>query len=151
MPQTLYTIDEYIATVRKKTSIWIVFNTVYNDVHAFGKEIQGMGMEFYLNKEYTDYEAQKEFLDFMKECCPDVKPIEIFDLVASTYLIYPYLGSYAIDVDIDSPEYKKIIKKYGDPYEKIPPSNNAVLWVMNYDEAVKFHKERQEAMESEFN
>ena len=40
MPQILYTIDEYIATIRKKTSIWIVFNTVYNDIHAFGKKIK---------------------------------------------------------------------------------------------------------------
>jgi len=151
MPQTLYTIDEYVAIVRKKTSIWIVFNTVYNDVHAFAKEIQGIGMEFYLNKEYTDYKAQKEFLDFMKRCCPDVKFIEVFDLVSSNYLVYPYLGSYAINVEIDSPEYKKIIEKYGDQYEDTPPSNNAVLWVMDYTEAVKFHKERQKVIENEFN
>jgi len=151
MSQILYTIDEYIATVRKKTSIWIVFNRVYNDVHAFGKKLQDMGIELYLNKEYTDYKAQKEFLDFMKECCPNVKLIEVFDLASSTHLIYPYLGSYAIDVEINSPEYKKIIEKYGDPYEDTPPSNNAVLWIMNHDEAVKFHKERQEVIENEFN
>ena len=151
MPQILYTIDEYIATVRKKTSIWIVFNTVYNDVHAFGKELEDMRTDLYLNKKYTDYEAQKEFLAFMKECCPNVKVLEVFDLVSSNYLIFPYLGSYAIDVDIDSPEYKKIIAKYEDPYTETPLSNSAVIWIMEYEEAVKFHKEREELIEGEFN
>ena len=103
-------------------------------------------MELYLNKKYTDDEAQKEFLTFMQECCPDVKILKVFDLVSSSYLAYPYLGSYAIDVNIDSPEYKTIIEKYGNPYEEIPLSNNAVIWVMDYEEAQKFHAEREAAL-----
>jgi len=151
MPQILYTIDEYIATIRRKTSIWIVFNTVYNDVHAFGKEIENKGMELYLNKKYTDYEAQKEFLIFMQKCCPDIKILEVFDLVSSGYLVYPYLGSYAIDVDVGSLEYKKIIEKYGDPYEETPSCNNAVMWVMNHTEAQKFYEEKEAMLGKEFN
>ena len=148
MAQSLYTIDEYIATVRKRTSIWIVFNTVYNDVHAFNKEFEGT--ESYLNKKYTDYKAQKEFLAFMQECCADVKILQVFDLVSSNHIIYPYLGSYAIDIDPDSFEYKKIIEKYGDPYDELPPTNNAVIWVMSYEEAQKFYEERKAMLEGEF-
>jgi hypothetical protein len=148
MAQPLYTIDEYIATVRKRTSIWIVFNTVYNDVHAFNKEFEGT--ESYLNKKYTDYKAQKEFVAFMQECCADVKILQVFDLVSSNHIIYPYLGSYAIDIDPDSFEYKKIIEKYGDPYDELPPTNNAVIWVMSYEEAQKFYEERKAMLEGEF-
>jgi len=150
MAQALYTIDEYIATIRKRTSIWIVFNTVYNDVHAFDKEFEGTETESYLNKKHTDYKAQKEFLTFMQECCADVKILQVFDLISSNHVIYPYLGSYAIDVDPDSFEYKKIIEKYGDPYDELPPTNNAVIWVMSYEEAQKFYEERKSMLEGEF-
>ena len=38
MPIALYTIEEYVVKERKRDTYWLVFNTVYNDIHAFKKE-----------------------------------------------------------------------------------------------------------------
>lgn len=44
MAQIIYTIDEYIVKERKRDTYWLVFNTVYNDVHAFKKSYKEMKM-----------------------------------------------------------------------------------------------------------
>lgn len=44
MAQIIYTIDEYIVKERKRDTYWLVFNTVYNDVHAFKKSCKEMKM-----------------------------------------------------------------------------------------------------------
>lgn len=149
MAQALYTIDEYIATVRKKPTIWIVFNTIYNNVHAFKKRDEEELLEKYLKEEFTDKVAQKEFLDFMKTNFPDTEILQVFDLVSDSYLIYPYLGSYAINTDIGSDVYNALSEKYGDPY-KDATVNNKVLWVMEYEDAIMFHKNRIKAINEEF-
>ena len=38
MPIALYTIEEYVIKERKRDTYWLVFNTVYNDIHAFKKK-----------------------------------------------------------------------------------------------------------------
>lgn len=149
MAQALYTIDEYIATVRKKPTIWIVFNTIYNNVHAFKKRDEEELFEKYLKEEFTDKVAQKEFLDFMKTNFPDTEILQVFDLVSDSYLIYPYLGSYAINTDIGSDVYNALSEKYGDPY-KDTTVNNKVLWVMEYKDATIFHEDRKKAIDEEF-
>lgn len=148
MAQILQTIDEYIVKNRKKDTIWIVFNTVYNDVHTLKKELDAKDFLKYLNKKFTDTKAQKEFLDFMASELPDVKITQVFDLVSPNYLHYPYLGSYAIDVDKDSKEYKKIIEKYEDSFGE-PLNNNAVLWISSYEKAEKIYKKRKKLWEAE--
>lgn len=149
MAQALYTIDEYIATVRKKQTIWIVFNTIYNNVHAFKKRDEEDLFEKYLKEKFTDKVAQKEFLDFMKTNFPDTEILQVFDLVSDNYLIYPYLGSYAINTDIGSDVYNALSEKYGDPY-KDAMVNNKVLWVMEYKDATMFHEDRKKAIDEEF-
>lgn len=150
MPQLMYTLEEYVSTKRKKDTIWIVFNKFYNDVHAFKKEFEPEErMTRYLEEDETDKEAQKEFETFMKEQFPDAELVPVFDLVSSTYLQWPYLGSYAIDTDIGSDVYKTLSEKYNDPMEDAN-SNNAVLWFISYEEAKKFHKKREEVIEAEF-
>lgn len=149
MPQILYTIEEYIATKRQKTSIWIVFNTVYNDIHAFKKKLEGDYFEMYLKESYTDQESRQEFLDFMKENFPNTQLFEVFDLVSTEWLQWPYLGSIAIDTDIGSDVYTALSEKYGNPYEDCT-ANNKVLWVMEYEDAKSMHDDRVEGINQEF-
>lgn len=150
MPQIIPTIEEYVATVRKEDTIFMVFNTVYNDIHAFKKKLDSLdSILHYLDEKNTDYEAQKEFLDFMNENFPDTKLQEVFDLVSSTYLQWSFLGSYAIDTSINGKVHNALEKKYENE-DGTPKSNKAVLWELPYKNAVKFHQKRVEAIEAEF-
>ncbi|WP_157279210.1 hypothetical protein [Aliarcobacter butzleri] len=149
MPQILYTIDEYVTKERQRDTYWMVFNTVYNDVHTFGKKITGENaFDKYLNKDFTDYEKREEFLKYMNSNFPDIKLIEVFDLVSSNYLQFPYLGSIAIECEKDDIVFKALSEKYGNPYEDAI-SNNAVFWVLDYENAKKFHDEKLEAINAE--
>lgn len=93
----------------KKDTIWIVFNTIYNDVHALSKSYDDMSG--YLNEDYTDKEARAEFLTFMQTHFPEVKLVEVFDLVHSGWFQWPYLGSIAIDTNIVEVTHIKLLVK----------------------------------------
>ena len=151
MPIALYTIEEYVVKERKRDTYWLVFNTVYNDIHAFKKEptVNEDGSINYLEKEFTDYKAREEFLEFMKINFPQTKILDVFDLVSASYLIYPYLGSIAVDCEKDDEIFKALSKKYGNPYDDAI-SNNAVFWSITYELALKFHNERMEVIDGEF-
>ena len=151
MPIALYTIEEYVVKERKRETYWLVFNTVYNDIHAFKKEptVNEDGSINYLEKKFTDYKAREEFLEFMKINFPQTKILDVFDLVSASYLIYPYLGSIAIDCEKDDQVFTALSEKYGNPYEDAI-SNNAVFWVLDYENALKSHNERMEVIEGEF-
>lgn len=151
MAQIIYTIDEYIVKERKRDTYWLVFNTVYNDVHAFKKKLQRNedDTSSYLSEEFTDNEAREEFLDFMKSNFPQTKIIKVFDLVNAGYLIYPYLGSMAIDCEKDDEVFRTLSQKYGNPYDNAI-INKAVFWVLDYKNAKKFYDERNEILEAEF-
>ena len=164
MPIALYTIEEYIVKERKRDTYWLVFNTVYNDIHAFKKEptVNEDGSINYLEKEFTDYKAREEFLEFMKINFPQTKILDVFDLVSASYLIYPYLGSIAIDCEKDDEVFMALSEKYGKPvlvdYNKDDElsinlsgnyegtiSNNSVFFELNYENALKFYNEKKEA------
>ena len=149
MPKLLYTIEEYIAEHRKKDSIWMVFNTRYNEIYALKKFPQDDIIDGFYDKKYTDYKARQKFLDFMQENLANISLIEVFDLVENTYLQWPYLGSIAIDADIGSEVYNALCEKYGDAYED-PKDTNQTLWVMAYDDACKIHQRRLDTMDDEF-
>ena len=151
MPRALYTIEEYVVKERKRDTYWMVFNTVYNDIHAFKMEsnINEDGTSNYLKKEFTDNKAREEFLDFMKNNFPKTKLIDVFDFVSTSYLIFPYLGSIAIDCEKDDEVFKALSEKYGNPYDDAI-SNNAVFWSITYELALEFHNERMEVIEGEF-
>ena len=152
MPTTLKRVEEHIVETRKRVTYWLVFNTAYNYVHSFNKEpeIDSLKEIFtgYLNKEFTDNKARNEFLEFMQKNFPNTKLIEVFDLVDSSYMTYPYLGTIAIDCEENDEVYNAICKKYEDS-KGMALSNNAVFWVITYDLALEFYKERKEAWESE--
>ena len=152
MPKILKTLAEYVVETKKRDTFFMVFNTVYNDIHAFNKEpeIDSLKEIFtgYLNKKFTDNKARDEFLQFMQKEFQNTKLIEVFDLVDSSYLTYPYLGSIAVDCEKNDEVFMAICKKYEDS-NGMALSNNAVFWVITYDMALKFYKERKEACESE--
>lgn len=151
MPQLLLTIEEYIADHRKKDSIWMVFNTRYNDIHALKKrpENDESGLFRFYDEQFTDNHARQEFLDFMQINFPLTKLVNVFDLVGNEWLQWPYLGSIAIDADIGSDVYKALCAKYGDAYED-PISTKQALWVMEYEDAKAIHQKRTDAINSEF-
>jgi len=149
MPLLLPTVCQYITENRKKDSFWINFNTVYNDIHAF-KQKEKYKDNFrgkYLNKDYTDENKKKEFLEFMKENFPDVKLIPVFDVVDMVYLKYPYLGSVLIDSDIDSDVYKAICAKFENP-DGMPKDNRLVIWAMKYADAKKRYENLKKEWEN---
>ena len=148
MPQILKTIEDYVVNDRKRDTYFMVFNTVYNDIHAFNKEPENGIFTVYLNKEFTDNKTRNEFLEFMQKDFPNTKLIEVLDSVSSGYLTYPYLGSIAVDCEENDEVYNAICKKYEDS-KGMALSNNAVFWVISYEIALKSYKERKEAWESE--
>lgn len=129
MPQILKTIEEYVVETRKRDTFFMVFNTVYNDIHAFTKEPENGIFTGYLNKEFTDNKARDEFLQFMKKDFPDTTLIEVFDSVSSSYLTYPYLGTIAVDCEENDEVYNAICKKYEDS-KGMALSNNAVFGLL---------------------
>lgn len=151
MAQLLYTIEEYIAEHRKKDSVWMVFNTRYNELHALHikPEEDEFGICPSYDKTFTDNEARQVFLDFMKEQFPKVPLVKVFDLVGLGWIEWPYLGSIAIDADVGSDVYKALCDKYGDAYED-PISTNQALWVMEYKDALSLHEKRSKALDDEF-
>lgn len=151
MAQLLYTIEEYIAEHRKKDSIWMVFNTRYNEIHALHikPEENEFGICHFYDESFTDNEARQAFLDYMKEQFPQVSLVDVFDLVGIEWLQWPYLGSIAIDTDIGSDVYNALCDKYGDAY-KDPLSTNQSLWVMEYKEAKRIHEKKCKAFDEEF-
>lgn len=152
MPQILKTIDEYVVEDRKRETCFMVFNTVYNDIHAFQKEPETDNLEDiftgYLNKKYTDNVARDEFLKFMKENFPNTKLVEVFDFVAAGYMMYPYLGTIAIDCEEKDEVYNALCKKYEDKNGR-PKSNKAVFWALSYELALKSYNERKEFWDAE--
>ncbi len=150
MPQLLPTIEEFIATDIKRQGYWMVFNTSYNDAHAFKKDPEmdeATAKRRYLEKEDTDQVARAEFLDFMKTYYPEVRLVEVFDLVGSGYMIWPYLGSIAIDMQPSDAVYAALSERYGDP-EQDPKFNNAVLWTMMLEDAIAAHEKRNVMIEN---
>lgn len=145
----LQTIDEYAAKSAKKETYWIVFHKIYNDVHSFKKKLNGEDSFLYLNRNSIEYKAQKEFLTFMKEECPHIEITKVFDLVPVGYIEYPYLGSYAIDIEKGTSEYEKIIQKYEDK-DGTPKSNNAVIYEITQEKAKELFDEREAFLDEEF-
>ena len=135
MPQILKTLDEYVVEDRKKETYFIVFNRAYNDIYAFKKEPESNNLEDiftgFLDKKYVDYKARDEFMNFMKENFPNTKLIEVFDLVSAGYMMYPYLGTIAIDCEENDEVYNALCKKYEDE-TGMPKSNSAIFWAISY-------------------
>ena len=147
MPQILKTIEEYVVEDRKRDSYYIVFNTAYNDVHT-GNVTHDDKFDFYLNKDFTDNNVRDEFLQFMQTNFPNTKLTEVFDFVSPGYMIYPYLGTIAVDCEEGDDVYNAICAKYEDSDGNYI-LNNAVFWGISYDIALKSYNEKKEMWDDE--
>ncbi|ECO7371197.1 hypothetical protein FXR79_07310 [Campylobacter coli] len=130
------TIQEY--TIKKgKKSFWMCFNTSNNDFHVNKTKHKNI-----FDEKKTDYKARDEFLTFMKENFPKTELIKVFDTAPVGYLLYPYLGSIAVDCEEGDETYKAISEKYEDE-NHLPKSMNAVFWEMSLEVAQELHKTRK--------
>jgi len=142
MPIAMKTICQYIAEDRKKDTIYMVFNSAYNKAILKIEDVENP-----VDETKTDEKTREEFLEFMKTNLPNVKLVPVGDYVPLSLLQWPYLGTIAIDVDIDSKEFEIITKKYGNPYEDEFINDTTLLWIMPYEEAVKIWEQRKESWE----
>lgn len=142
MPSMIKTIEELVVTELKRDGYWFVFNTLYNDVRAFKKPIPPSLDTFWLDQKYTDNNARQDFLDFMSENFPIVKLHEVMDFVPTEVMMWPYLGSIAVDLEKGDPAYQALVKIYGDPEEEAS-DNRHVFWCMPYEVAVEAHRSRE--------
>jgi len=143
MPIAMKTICQYIAEDRKKDTIYMVFNSAYNKAILKIEDVENP-----VDETKTDEKTREEFLEFMKTNLPNVKLVPIGDYVPLSLLQWPYLGTLAIDVDIDSKEFEIITQKYGNPYEDNFINDTTLLWIMPYEEAIKIWEQRKESWEN---
>ena len=121
----------------------MVFNSAYNKAILKIEDVENP-----VDETKTDEKTREEFLEFMKTNLPDVKLVPVGDYVPLSLLEWPYLGTIAIDVDIDSKEFEIITKKYGNPYEDNFINDTTLLWIMPYEEAIKIWEQRKESWEN---
>lgn len=148
MPVILKSVDDYVVKIRKRDSFWFVFNKNYNNVHAYKIASNDFN---YLDKESTDNDARNDFFKYMKENFPNTKLVEVFDLVNSSYVIYPYLGSVLVECEKDDEVFIKLSEKYGNPYEEAKGNNceenytkNVVFWVIDLKNATEFYQNKND-------
>lgn len=142
MAQVLDTIEGYIANVRKRDTIYIGFNPNY------AKEVLKISAEDlvsddWLDKKKTNWEKREEFKQFMAETLPNIVLTDVFDYVHPGYIEWPFLGTIAIDVEIDSLEYHLVNNRYEDENGE-PYSLDAVVYVMSYEDAKRRYEKRKE-------
>lgn len=147
MALTLRSIQEYTIE-RGKRSFWMCFNVAYNELKAFGNT-QNYSSLLDVNKKHTDNQAKEEFLSFMQENFPNVKLERIFDRWDNGWLVFPYLGSIAIDCDEGDEVYEMIDKRYSDE-SGMPKSAHAVFWYMDLEVAQRIQKESNDELAEEF-
>ncbi len=146
MPRLLRTVEQYIAERNKPYGYWIVFHKLYNEVAIHHNKKYS---EIFLSDEYINHDARVEFENFMKINFPNVILEDVFDYVSLSHLLWPYLGSIAIDMEQGDAVYEALSQKYGDPFDD-PYTTDVALWVMSKEDAVKYHDERNRIVEEEF-
>lgn len=150
MPKVLDTIESHIVNVRKRDTIFITFNEEYAKASMGIREpAEDEGFIDWLSKKNVNWEKREEFKQFMAETMPDIKLTDVFDNVPPGYIEWPFLGTIAIDVEIDSPEYHTINSHYEDENGE-PKSLDAVIWIMTYEQAKPLWQKNEEFLEAEF-
>ncbi|MDD3595887.1 hypothetical protein [Sulfuricurvum sp.] len=150
MSQILQTIEEYIAQTRKKDTIFISFNEEYAKAFMGIREPSvEEGFMSWLDKDKTNWAKREAFKQFIVETMPKIKLTDVYDNVPIGYIEWPFLGTIAIDAEIDSPEYNAINSRYEDETGN-PISLDAVVWIMTYEQAKKLHAKKEAFLEGEF-
>lgn len=140
--KSIYT---FTRDIRHKDTLWINFNTRYNrrmNLNMTRKQLESK--KHYENNPNhpiqmtileTNFNARDKFEQWIKKIFPHISYEPVFDLMPSEYISLPYLGSYAIDVTIDSDEYKTIYNQY--TREDGKPNNiHTCLYIMKYADAI---------------
>ncbi len=149
MPRLLKTIEQYITEDRQKDTIFITFNEPYAKARlGIPMEEDESGLMSFLDKEKTNWEKREDFIQWMKDNYPNIVIEDVFDNVPLGYLEWPFLGTIAIDVEIDSPEYHAINNRYEDENGE-PKALDAVVWIMAYDVAKELHAKKEAMWETE--
>ena len=137
------TIQEYTLSINKK-SFWLCFNEVYNRAYIYKEYKEGKNP---FDKKHTDNKAREEFLQFMKTHFPKTSLTMVFDTAPVGYLLYPYLGSIAVDCDENDAVYKALSEKY-ELENGVPKSLNAVFYEMSVDVAKKICDDKRNEFEN---
>jgi hypothetical protein len=141
MPQVLDTIEGYIVNIRKKDTIFIGFSPIYAKVFM-DIPIEDESQFGWLSKENVNWDKREEFQQFMAENMPEIKLTDVYDNVPVSYVQWQFLGTIAIDVEIDSPECHAINNRYEDENGE-PYSLDAVVYGMRYEDALKAYEKRK--------
>jgi hypothetical protein len=150
MPQLLKAIEQFIAEDRQKDTIYIGFNPDYAKVFMGIAHLSDYDDPFmWLDKEKTNWDKREEFKQFMAAELPHIALSDVYDYVPPGYLQWPFLGTIAIDVEVDSPEYHIINNRYEDA-DGEPKALDAVVFIMSYEDAVQRWKKREELEDLEY-
>lgn len=141
MAQVLDTIEGYITNVRKRDTIFIGFSPTYAKVFM-DLPIEDESTFGWLSKENVNWEKREEFKQFMVKTMPEIKLTDVYDNVPVGYMEWPFLGTIAIDVEIDTPEYDIINSRYEDENGE-PYFLDAVVYIMKYEDALKAYAKRK--------
>lgn len=141
MAQVLDTIEGYIANIRKKDTIFIGFSPTYAKVFM-DIPIDDESTFGWLSKENVNWDKREEFQQFMADTMPEIKLTDVYDNVPVSYIEWQFLGTIAIDVEIDSPAYHTINDRYEDENGE-PYSLDAVVYIMKYEDALKAYEKRK--------
>jgi len=143
MSQALMTIEQYIAEIRKKDTIFIGFNAEYAKVFLGMTKHNKYEDPFeWLDKETTNWEKREAFKKFMTDEMSNIRLTDVFDNVPLSYELWPFLGTIAIDIDAGSPEKDVINNRYEDK-DGEPISLDAVVYIMTYERATRANEKRK--------
>ena len=84
MPKIIKTLDEYVATVRIKDTLFIVFDTQFN-ISITNDRDKNM-LENLSQNPLSDEEAREEFIQFMQENFPNIELVEVMESFWGSYL-----------------------------------------------------------------
>jgi len=140
MGKIINTIVNHIVNVRKKDTCFIEFNSTHAKI-ALGLPMEDKKIRWF-EEQYINWEKREEFLRFMAENLPHVELNDVYDNLPIGYMEYPYLGTIAIDVDIDSPDYHIINNRYEDEAGQ-PFDLDAIIWITPYEQALESYEKRK--------
>lgn len=134
MAQLLKTIEEYIAKERNASTLFINFSHTYNKARMGIPFQNDDDLFFWLNKENVNWQKREEFQSYMAKNFPHIALTDVFDSVPPMYEVWSFLGTIALDVEVDSSEYNAICSAYENA-DGSPQSLDAVLYIMTPEEA----------------
>ncbi|CAM2899000.1 hypothetical protein [Helicobacter burdigaliensis] len=142
MALAVETIYQHTLKINKQ-SFWMCFNENHNICSINKNNKEGLDP---FDEDKTDKKQREEFLGFMQENFPNTRLTKVFDIAPTSYVIYPYLGSIAIDCKEGDEVYNALCEKY--ETKGYPKSMGAVFWSMEVKVAKELYENRKENFEN---